>query len=206
MSLLGLDVGGSGCKVVAFDLGGLSLAQAHRPDGQLRPRSDWLEFDLEAQWQALREALREVAAAPPLRRDPPRALALSVAGDAVVAVDRGGRQLYPSIASSDPRGWSEAEWLAARLGGAARLYEITGLPLDGMYALSRILWFRRHMPGVAERAWKWLCWHEFFVVRLGLPPALDLSLAGRTLALNLRRRSWSNEILAAAEVRPSELA
>src|SRR2546423_8134585 len=121
MSLLGLDVGGSGCKVVAFDPEGIPLAQAHRLYGQLRPRSDWLEFDLEAQWQALREALREVAAAPALRRDPPRALALSVAGDAVVAVDRGGRQLYPRIAPSDPRGWSEAEWLAPRPGGAPRV-------------------------------------------------------------------------------------
>src|SRR5438132_14123824 len=105
MSVLGLDVGGSGCKAVAFDLHGRLFAHTYRPSGQLRPRRDWLEFDLEAQWLQLRDAIREAAPADSLRRDPLRGLALSVAGDAVVAVDSAGHQLYPSIASSDRRGW-----------------------------------------------------------------------------------------------------
>jgi xylulokinase len=129
-----------------------------------------------------------------------------VAGDAVVAVDSQGNQLYPSIATPDERGRTEGEWLAEQVGGAKRLYELTGQPVDNMYALNRVLWFRTHMPEVEQRTWKWLCWHDFFVGKLGLPPTIDWSLAARTLGFDLRRRAWSPELLGAAGMGEDQLA
>jgi xylulokinase len=75
-----------------------------------------------------------------------------------------------------------------------------------MYGVNRVLWFRAHMPEVYQRAWKWLCWQEFFLGKLGLPPAIDWSLAARTLAFDLRARHWSRELLDAAELSEEQFA
>ena len=45
MSLLGLDVGTTGCKAVAFDLEGRPLAAAYREYPLLHPEPSWSELD-----------------------------------------------------------------------------------------------------------------------------------------------------------------
>jgi xylulokinase len=201
MSFLGLDIGGSGCKAVAFTAEGRPLAAGYVEYALVRPRPGWLEFDTDVQWRALAAAVRQVTAHEAVRRDRIVALGISVAGEAVVPVDPRGRPLYNSIATPDLRGSEFVAWWDERL-GARRIYEITGQTLDGIYALNRALWFREHMPQVYRETWKFLCWEDLLLVRLGLPPAIDHSLASRTMAFDIRRRDWSGEILDLAGLGP----
>src|SRR5665647_854321 len=48
-----------------------------------------------------------------------------------------------------------------------------------------------------------LCWSELIASLLGAAPISDYSVASRTMALDIGRREWSSEILAAADVAPS---
>jgi xylulokinase len=75
-----------------------------------------------------------------------------------------------------------------------------------MYALNGVLLFRAHMPEVEQRTCKWLCWHDFFLGKFGLPPTIHWSLAARTLGFELRRRAWWPELLAAARIIEDQLA
>ena len=89
MSIIGLDVGTTGCKAIVFNESGQILGQAAREYGIATPHAGWAEQDAEAVWTLAWESLKEAAGA--ARSDPPLALALSVQGEAVIPVDEHGR-------------------------------------------------------------------------------------------------------------------
>ena len=84
MSLLGIDVGMSGCKAAAFAEDGTALASASREYGMLRPREGWAELDSRLVWESVREVIARVAAA--TGSDPVSALSVSSMGEAMVPV------------------------------------------------------------------------------------------------------------------------
>ena len=51
MSLLGIDVGTTGCKAVVFDAGGRPLATARREYALANPHEGFWELDPEQVWQ-----------------------------------------------------------------------------------------------------------------------------------------------------------
>ena len=85
MTLIGLDVGTTGCKAIAFDTGGTILGQGFREYGVTCDAPAKAEQDAEQVWSLTREALRE-AMAKSGRKDF-RALSVSVQGDAIIPVD-----------------------------------------------------------------------------------------------------------------------
>jgi len=62
MSLIGLDIGTTGCKAVVFDPEGRMLARAFREYGMVCDAPAKAEQDAEQVWALAKEALREVAA------------------------------------------------------------------------------------------------------------------------------------------------
>ena len=92
MSLLGLDIGITGCKAVAFDLTGDMLAQAYREYPLYQPHPGWMELDPQEVWGAVRDVIRQVAGK--ISNDPVQALSVSTHGESVVPVDAKGRFLY----------------------------------------------------------------------------------------------------------------
>jgi xylulokinase len=199
MSYLGLDLGGSSAKAAAFALDGSLLATAKLPYLLESPRPGWREFNPETQWQALAGAIRMVTSTAEVRHDPIRGIGISVAGEAVVPVAVDRTPLYNAFASFDTRG-SEYVPLVRDCVGESSIFRITGQPLDGMYSLMRILWFRDHMPEVFRRTWKFCLWQELILLRLGLDPTIDYSNAARTMAFDIRAGEWSAQILRAVDV------
>ena len=63
MSLLGIDVGISGCKAVAFDYEGHTLGQAYREYHLYQPQPGWMELDPVEVWAAVSTVVRQAAAA-----------------------------------------------------------------------------------------------------------------------------------------------
>nr|MBP8911985.1 hypothetical protein [Phycisphaerae bacterium] len=59
MSLIGLDVGTTGCKAIIFDPAGRILSQASREYSILTPRANWAEQDAEQVWALAWESLKE---------------------------------------------------------------------------------------------------------------------------------------------------
>ena len=94
MSLMGIDVGTTGCKVVAFDQSGAVLAQAGREYPLLNPNPGWYELDPAQVWSYISECLRAVNAQ--LRHDPVTALSLSSQGEAMVPLAKDGTILANS--------------------------------------------------------------------------------------------------------------
>ena len=197
MSIMGLDIGTTGCKAVAFDEAGAILARAYREYPLLHPQPGWSELDVHRLWQDVSEVLREVNAQ--VTRDPAVALAISCQGEATVPVGQDGQPLDNLVVTFDARTMEAYRGWQASAGSQA-IFEITGMPLHPMYSLNKIMWWKKHRPAIYRHAWKFLCVEDYIVHRLGLAPAIDYSLAARTMAFDVRRKQWSAQMLILAGV------
>ena len=192
MTLLGLDIGTTGCKAVAFDEAGHELARSYREYPLSYPRPGWVEISAELIWHNACRVMQEVNAQ--LTGDPVRALAISSQGEAVLPIAADGTPLHNFIITFDNRTLPQSAWWANEL-GAERIFRITGMPLHPMYSLNKIMWLVAHEPSLAARAWKFLCVEDFLIYRLCGEAVTDPSLAARTMALDITARDWSEEIL-----------
>jgi xylulokinase len=192
MSLIGLDVGTTGCKAIVFDDEGRILGQGAREYAILTPHSNWAEQDAEAVWQFAWDALGEAVTL--AQGDPPAALALSVQGEAVIPVDEDGRPLRPAILGMDTRTGAENDWLADHF-GAETLFNRTGMPLHTINTLPKLLWLQRHEPEVWRTADQFLLYEDFFLRRLGGEARVSHCLASRTQMYDLATGDWADDIL-----------
>ncbi len=200
---MGLDIGTSGCKAVAFDAHGYQLGREYREYDLLLTGDGGAELDSGQVIAACCEVVRACAAGIAPRRV--AALAVSSQGEAFTAVDKRGRPLCRAMVSSDTRPASLAESWSSQF-GARRLYQITGHTAHPMFTLYKLLWLKNNRPSVWAAATGFFCFEDLFHRRLGLEPCIGYSLAGRTMLFDIRRQEWSAEILAAAGLSPEKLA
>jgi D-ribulokinase len=109
-AVTGIDLGTSGCRVVAVDGSGAILLQARRPlPRPLTAADGWVEQDPELWWEAVRSLLGEIAAELPGGRDKAKARtkigALCVDGTSgtLLLTDRNGRPLTAALLYNDRR-------------------------------------------------------------------------------------------------------
>lgn len=197
MSLLGLDIGTTGCKAVVFNEAGQEMARGYREYPLSYPRAGWVEISPELIWQSACQVMQEVNSR--VSVDPVRALAISCQGEAVLPIAADGTPLYNFLITFDNRTLPQAAWWAEEL-GAARIFAITGMPLHPMYSLNKIMWLRVQEPAIAERTWKFLCVEDYLLYRLCGETVTDPSLAARTMALDIRTRDWSEVMLGHAGI------
>lgn len=106
MSLLGIDVGTTGCKSAVFSKEGNLLASAYEEYDFQSPEPGWFELDAVDVWNKVKRTVREAASRVPARSI--TALSASSLGEAMVPVAEDRRILGPSILNFDVRG---AEYL-----------------------------------------------------------------------------------------------
>ncbi len=192
MSLLGIDVGTTGCKAAIFSTDGRMLASAYEEYDVCRPQPGWAELDTLAVWEKVRETVR--AAALQSAADPVTALAVSSLGEAVVPVTSDRRILGPSILNFDSRGEEYLRRLGTTIDNES-LYHINGNTLGNQYSLTKLKWIKDHEPELYRRTCKFLHWSGFVAFMLGADPFLDYSLANRTLLFDIDREAWSDRLL-----------
>jgi len=203
VSIIGLDIGTTGTKAVAFTREGEIIDSAYREYNMVSPRPGQLELVPGEVLSAIKEVLKEIGEK--TRRDPPRSLAWSVLGEAVVPVDAAGEPLDNAIIGFDSRGEEEAGFLRSRITNR-EVFDITGHPINSYHTVCKIMWWRNRKPEVFKKAKKWLCFADYFVSALGLPPAMDYSLAARTLLFDVKKYEWSERMLDLAGLEPGSLA
>ncbi len=203
MSYMGVDIGTTGCKAVAFSADGAELAGAYREYPLLADQPGWAELDPDRVCDDVFSVIRETAVA--AASDPVRGLAVSSQGEAFTAVDANGAALSRAFVSSDVRSVDEiapfAEIIPPR-----ELYAITGHTGHPLFTLFKLLWLKKSRPEVWCRAARFLCFEDLLHLRLGLEPAISASLAGRTMLFDVCHGCWSKRVLDALELDAARLA
>jgi glycerol kinase len=194
--ILAIDQGTSATKAVLVGPGQEVLGRAEVPVRVRAVGGDGVEADPEELYASVVTAGQQALAA---ARAGPDAVALANQGETVLAWDRRtGRPLTPAIVWQDRRSAGVCRRLA---GSAARLAEITGLPLDPYFAAPKVTWLRQTLDpgGVITTTDTWL------LARLGVGYVTDAATASRTLLLDLDTTEWSAEACAAFGVDPGTL-
>ena len=189
---LGVDLGTSAVKAVVVDDEGAVVATAQAPLDVSRPHPLWSEQDPEDWWRAVEAAVGELAAAG--RTSGVRAIGLSGQMHGATLLDEADRPLRPAILWNDGRSADACRVLEATAPASRR---ITGnLAMPGFTA-PKVVWLREHEPEVAARLRRVLLPKDYVRLRMTGEAISDCSDASGTLWLDVGRRAWSSEMLAA---------
>jgi xylulokinase len=202
--LIGADVGTTNIKVVAFERNGRALEGASSPTPTYYPRPGRAHHDAEELWDSFAATVRRVTEK---LDDPGRVASIAIAsmGEAAVPLDSGGEPTSDIIAWFDGRAWPQAERLG-RVVGQDRLFGLTGLSLQPIFGLCKLLWLKENEPDAYSRTATWLNVADYMAFRLCGVAATDYSLASRTLALDLHGLQWAGELLEEVGIPPDLFA
>jgi gluconokinase len=198
--IVGLDVGTTGVKAVAFGIASSWRRLAIREYPLLQPAADREEQDPDTIIKAVAAALAECVSA--AGGAAIVAVSVSAAMHAAVGLDAELRPLGRLITWADARARQEARELRA---SCPQLHAITGVPVHSMAPLSKILWFTRHEPDVIART-RWLVGlKELVLVWLTGRIVTELSSASGTGLLAMATRTWSPTAVGLAGISMEQL-
>ncbi len=202
MSLLGIDAGTTGCKAAVFSEEGQLLSSAYAEYDIRHPQAGYAELDPVEVWAIIKDLIRQAAAQ--AGASAIRGVSVSSMGEAVVPITAEMQVLGPSLLNFDQRGEEYLADLAAKISDQ-HLYQINGNTLGNHYSLTKLLWIQHHQPEIYARTRYFLHWSGYLSCMLGAEPAVDYSLANRTLLFDLDRAAWSDELLALAGLDAAKL-
>lgn len=197
MICLGIDIGGTGCKCVAFRDDGTQLAIAYTEyplaAGQVNLPPDVLTasvFQVIAQCAAKLPDKKEIAA-----------ITVSSFGESFVAVDEDGKALTDILLYFGNSESKEFTRLVHAV-GKEKFMRIARILPDASYSLSKMLYTQR----IAQRpVWKYLFIAGYIAYLLTGKACTDTSLACRSLLYDVENRQWSPELLQACGIEKSTL-
>jgi gluconokinase len=201
--VVGLDIGTTSAKAVAFAPDGSALADADAGYPLREPEHGRAEQDPGQVVDAAVRVLREAAAAARERGAEIAGVSISTAMHALVGLDRDGRALTPVVTWADTRAGDEAERLRRE---HPELHGRTGTPAHPMAPLPKLMWFREREPETFAAVARWGGLKELVLERLCGDWAIDHSCASGTGLMRLADLEWDAEALDLAGVGPDRLA
>ena len=191
--LLGIDIGTSASKGVLVREDGEVVASAVEEHALEIPRAGWAEHDAEKTWWhdfiAIKNSLLSAAKIAPGQV---AGIGLSAISPAILPIDREGRPLRKAILYGiDTRATQEVSQLQQVIDGNASLRS-SGVRLSSQSAAPKVLWIRRHEPGVWDRTHLVVNGSGFLLYRLTGNTALDVyDAAGFGPFVDLDNCSWT---------------
>ncbi|MCE5255542.1 MAG: hypothetical protein LLF89_01695 [Spirochaetaceae bacterium] len=203
MSLMGIDIGTTGCKVVVFSEDGKTLSSAYAEYDIKHPDPQSTELDSIGVWNSIKSNIR-IAASQVASSDPVQAISTSSLGEAVVPVSADRKILGPSMLMNDARGNEYLESVRCRISDT-ECFQIAGNAVGSQFGFTKLMWIRDNKPGLYRQTWKFLNWGSFVAFMLGAEPCVDYSLANRFLLFDINACNWSERLLAIAGLERSKL-
>jgi len=192
MSLLGIDVGTTGCKGVAFSVEGKVLSSSYEEYDIVSPSHGIAELDSRDVWGKVQAVIRQIVTQ--TTGDPVTAVCASSMGEAVVPVSKDRKILANSIMNFDSRGGEYLDKLPV-FSDDEQLYGINGNTLTNSMGLTKLLWIRDNRKDLYDKTYKFLNWGAFVSFMLGSEPIIDYALANRSLLFDLDTCTWSDFLL-----------
>lgn len=150
--LLGIDVGTTGTKVIAFGLDGSVVSSAYQEYSCTYPKPGWVEQDCGMLIDAVFDCCRKVIDGEKVQGKNILSVSVSAQRSSTVFLDGKGRALK-MISWQDNRAEAEVKEIAETI-GRERFYEVTGLPLCATWMLPKILHTRKHDPDLFKKTKK----------------------------------------------------
>ena len=190
MALIGLDVGGTGVKAVAFDHSGAILGSAYREYDMIHPASGCYEYDPRAILAAAKGVLRECAAA---CNEKILGIGVSSFGESTALLDENGEVLCNTLMYLDTRGQNYLDELNANYDPYEFRAQMGTRPRIN-HTIVKLRVLEDANPGLLSRV-KTVCFMADYVLySLGGEHVTDYSVASTTGALDMQKQCWNESL------------
>ena len=189
---IGIDLGTSGVKAILLSEQGTVLASQTEKLTVSRPHPLWSEQDPDHWWKATDRAIRALAEQHSLQQV--KAIGLAGQMHGATLLDNENRVLRPAILWNDGRCAEECALLEAQVKDSRA---ITGNLMMPGFTAPKLLWVKRHEPDIFARVAKVLLPKDYLRLLMTGDYACDMSDAAGTMWLDVAKRDWSDEMLAA---------
>lgn len=196
---LGIDIGTSSVKAVIVDDQGTVIEQASAALNVSRPQAGWSEQNPADWWSATNSAVK---ALPAKARAAVKAVGLSGQMHGATLLDAADKPLRPAILWNDGR--SEKQCLTLEK-TEPRSREITGNIAMPGFTAPKLVWVREHEPATFEKTRTVLLPKDYVRLLMTGEKASDCSDAAGTLWVDVAKRKWSPEMLAATGLDESHM-
>lgn len=164
--LLGIDVGTTGTKAIAFDTDGKVAATAYEEYVCTYPAPNWVEQDCKMLIRAVFSCCRAVTERLGAESGHIAGISVSAQRSCTVLADSAGQPIK-MISWLDNRATEQVEEIAAAL-GRERYYTITGMPLAPTWVLPKLLHTREKAPDIWSKTARVLQLQEVILHALGV--------------------------------------
>jgi xylulokinase len=196
---LGIDIGTSSVKAVVVDDQDTVVEQASAPLNVSRPHAGWSEQNPADWWSATNAA---VTALPVAHRKSVHAVGLSGQMHGATLLDASDKPLRAAILWNDGR--SEAQ-CATLEKAEPRSRDITGNIAMPGFTAPKLLWVRENEPELFKSTRCVLLPKDYVRLLMTGEKASDCSDSAGTLWLDVAKRTWSPEMLAATGLTESHM-
>ena len=196
---LGIDIGTSSVKAVLVDEKDTVVEQASAPLNVSRPHAGWSEQNPSDWWSATNAAVKALPAG---LRKAVKAVGLSGQMHGATLLDAADKPLRPAILWNDGRSEQQCATLEK---AEPRAREITGNIAMPGFTAPKLVWVRENEPGVFKDTRCVLLPKDYVRLLMTGEKASDASDAAGTLWLDVGKRRWSPEMLAATGLNESHM-
>lgn len=189
---IGIDLGTSGVKAILLDKRGLILGTKIVPLSVSRPSPLWSEQDPQEWWSATDQAVKELAK----DIDLSHVIAIGLAGQmhGATLLNDNGEVLRPAILWNDGRCAAECLELEQLVPNSR---EITGNIMMPGFTAPKLKWVQKNESECFAKIAKVLLPKDYLRYRMTGDFASDMSDSAGTMWLDVAKRDWNDELLAA---------
>lgn len=199
---LGIDLGTSGVKVIILDEQDALLAQASSPLSVSRPAPLYSEQNPADWWQATCNAINELKTIHSALLKCVKAIGLSGQMHGATLLDENNSIIRPAILWNDGRSAAHCVELEKRE-PASRT--ITGNIAMPGFTAPKLLWVKEHEPENFSKVAKVLLPKDYLRFLMTGDFASDMSDSAGTLWLDVEKRAWSKQMLAACDLTEQQM-
>ncbi|MBS3854507.1 xylulokinase [Proteus mirabilis] len=189
---LGLDLGTSSVKAIIMNEQGDVVASHSIPLTLSLPHPQWSEQDPQAWWQATDKAIKQLSRTQPMEQI--QAIGLSGQMHGAVLLDAQQNILRPAILWNDGRSVKQCLQLAKQY---PQFKKITGNLVMPGFTAPKLQWVAENEAEIFWQIAHVLLPKDFLRWKMSGNFASDMSDAAGTLWLDMQKRDWSDELLAA---------
>lgn len=205
--MLGVDIGTTSTKTVAFTLDGQIVAQHAVEYPLLCTAPGMAEQDPLQIYQAVLESIAQALQAVRAKGNTGgiALVSFSAAMHSVIAIGNDQQPLTNSITWADNRASLWAARIKSEHDGNA-IYRRTGTPIHPMSPLCKLMWLREEQPQLFAAAERFVGIKEYVFFRLFGSWLVDYSIASATGLFNLQQLAWDDGALELTGVSPQRLS
>jgi xylulokinase len=201
---LGIDIGTSGCKVVAIDENAALLADATSPYPLEMPQPGWTQQHPADWWTGAQQATKAVVA----QINPTQIRAVGITGQmhGMVALNAANEVIRPAILWNDQRTAQQVEAIVEMVGGAAGTVEATNNPCLTGFTVGKLLWLKENEPENYAKIAMVVNPKDYIRYLLTGEIYSDVSGASGTGYYDVEHRIWATDYLKAIGLRAIKTA